>query len=239
MSRLRKKDLKSPDQIWQASAQTFGWLRSNWLLAVILVVVLFMGLVAYLYYREVQKINEAKAEHSYGRVLSLYEQWTLEQGKKTDKAADKKNGDSLKELNAALGNLAKKFPHSRANAFADLFRAKLALRDGKTTEAAKLLDNYKEHLPESDEGLGLYPLAVTYENEGKWNEALKEYNRILNQKDSALRKWALLGKARALKNLKRNKEAADAYQDFLDEFPKSPELSTVRGLKTLSESSAQ
>ena len=81
--------------------------------------------------------------------------------------------------------------------------------------------------------LGLFPLAKCYEQGQKYEQALKSYNEIIQAGESAYEEAAFLGKARSLRLLKRASDAKAVYKRFLEKFPDSTEVSSVRGLLVL------
>lgn len=224
MSKLSKKELRTPDQVWQASAQTFSWLRSNWLLSSIVVVLAFILLVGALYIQQIKERTEAEAQAHYGELGSLFEQWGL---------ADASQKEEIEiKMNEKLGILETQYPDSSANHLASLFRAKLKLSKGQAQESLQDLQDYISELPSSQRSMGLYARANVYEDLSQWQEALKDYESILKSSgDIQIKKWALLGKARTLTELNQVDEARATYDQFLQDFASSPEAGLARGLR--------
>ena len=222
MSKLTKKDLRSPDQIWQASATTFSWLRSQWIWLIVLGLVVFIGSTGAFFYVQSQKAEEAKAQALYGDALSFFEQYKLE-----------KTESVLKELQSKLDDLKLKFPSSKANKWADGVRARLLIDQSKVDPALSILSESKSGLSPDAKAFISYSIAGISEDAERWDEAISNYQSILDLKDHPLKKWAFLGKARALVHKGQAGLAVVLYDQFITDFPRSTEISKVRGLRAM------
>jgi len=231
MSKLTKEELRKPDQIWQASAKSYSFLKERWIVFGFAVFVVFLGMFTFFYFRQVQQKKEAQAQYLLSDVIALFKQDDV----LTEKSVSEEDfNEKLKELRA-------QYAGSVAYALSGLFEARVLRDEAKYDEALKELRRFEKVLPSSQLGLGLYPKAVLLEDKGDWNEALKTYDEILQLKlkkeENAFRKWALLGKARSLRELNRASESVAVYDEFLLEFPQAPESAKVRGLKMFAERS--
>lgn len=232
MSKLTKKELRKPDQVWQASAKSYNFLREKWVVVGIAIFVVFIGMFAFFYFRQVQEKEEATAQYSLSDVIALFKQ--------DDVLTEKTVSET--DFNEKLKELRSKYAASQAYRISGLFEARVLRDEGKYDEAIQALRRFEEGLPLSQLGLGLYPKAVLLEDKGDWNSALKTYDEILKLKgdkeENAFRKWALLGKARSLRGLGQTQEAVSIYDQFLTEFPQAPETAKVRGLRMIAERTA-
>lgn len=228
MSKLTKKDLKSPDPVWQASYSAFSWLTSQWMLIAIVLgcsVLLLIGGAVYIH--QAQR-GEAEAQHVYSKLISDFQQWKLSE------ALNKKT--QFDKVQESLKTLKEKHKHSRAYLLSGLVEAQLLMDEKKYAEAVESIERYEKALPSTRRSLAWYPAAIVSEEKGDFEKALVYYQKILNSKDTTYRKWALLGEGRAYRNLNKKEEAIKSYEKFLQEYPKAQELSMVRGLLRLTQS---
>ena len=172
-----------------------------------------------------RKKVEGQAQYHLSLAKTYFEQWKLE-------SDDAEKGISFKSLNSELGQLNTKYKTSAANHVAMLIRAEMAMTDEKWDEASQYYTSYVEFLSDDNKALGLFPLAKAHEQAGKFDAALSSYEKILKS-DSSYEERALLGKARSLRELKRFEESEKSYEEFIQRFPDSTEISSVRGLLAL------
>lgn len=229
MIKLTKKDLKTPDQIWQTSQSLLGWLTDQFMLVVAAAVLVFVGIVAGVYFYQRHQKFEGSGQYHYSLARSEFEKWKLAVGGKKPQEI-KEAFDSLKK---ELDLLEKDYQSSFANRISSEIRAQIAVQDKKWSEAALAYRTYVKALPSSDKDLGLLPLAYVYEESGDFANAIKSYDEILTRKDSLYSPFALLGKGRVLRAMKKNEEAKQVYETFLERHPTSPEIAEVRGLVSL------
>lgn len=222
MAHLSKKELKTPDRIWIASKNLLDWATGQWVLIGIALGIVFIAIIGTSVYLNLSSKAEGEAQFHYAKAKSLFEQAQIGSG--TEKA------DVKVELQKALEDLSKNYSSSKANKLADLMRARLSLIDKKYDEAIVFLEKYKAGLPRSKKDLALFPLATTYEDAGQFEKALSVYKEISQNEKSSFRAEAMLGKARAERNLQKYADAKATYSLFLEKFPQSLEVSAVRGL---------
>lgn len=234
MSKLRKKDLRNPDQVWQASASTYRLVKDQWLFVVIAVGILFVVAVGSIYFYQQQRLKEADAQHALGELASLYEQWQIEKQNQTEEEL----AQTRKEFEETFQELKQSFSNSDAAAYASLVRGNLLSAEDNTEQSLQALRDFYQGAPQSMKDFAAYRLAIALEQQQSWEESLRLYNEILDRPSSAVRKWALLGKARSQGALERHEEATRTYDQFLEEFPKLPELAKIRGLRALSAAAA-
>jgi len=228
MSRLTKKQLRDPDQFWKASATAYEWAKEQWPILAITAGVMFLGLFFWIFWAELNKQKEAEAQHQFAEAASLFEQWRLED-------AGELKETSQAELIVALERLDEEFPRSKARSLARLFWASIAIEEGDWSAAEESFEEYMRVLPRRQRDLALYPLAILFEDQERYDEALAQYQSILRLDSSAYRAWALLGEARMYRQTGRPKLAIQSYTQFLEEFPDRPERTQVRGLRAMAE----
>ncbi|MDB5038318.1 MAG: hypothetical protein JWQ35_1846 [Bacteriovoracaceae bacterium] len=227
MIKLTKKELKKPDEIWQASRTLMDWMTDQFTAIIIICVLAFIGIIAGIYSYQTHQKTEGRAQYHYSLARTHFEQWKLEASdEKQAKERDATEVDIKKELDL----LSSDYKSSYANKLADQIRAELAASKKNWTEATALYLKYEKVLPRSVKDFARYPLAEAYEESKNLPKALETYDQILNQKESVYSALALLGKARVLKLMNKLPEAKQAYESFLEKHPDSPEVANVRGL---------
>jgi len=232
MSKLTKTELKTPDNVWKASAASLGWVQDHMMPVALGFGLVIVGLIFGVYYKETQKTKEAAAQHLYAELAGYYQQWELGVAKDS-KVSGAETQNALSEMQATYQRLQSSFPNSQAYHLAELLEGRRLLAEGKVEEAIAKIESFKKSLPSSFAAFGNYPLASTYEEAKLWDKALQAYESVVSDEKNAFRKLAFLGKARSLRELGRAGEAIAVYDSYLREFPDTPEVSQVRGLKTL------
>ncbi len=228
MSKMSKKELKRPDQIWEASRTALHWMTNQWVGIAAFLIVVFIAIVGTIYTNQVRKAKEGSAQSHYAKIEALFDQWKLQPKPEQEK-------DRLKteeEMKAELSVLEKEFPRSRANQLAHAIRADLEASQEKWPEAIRYYEQFLNVLPKADRPVGLYPLGIASEQVGDWTKAIKTYDEIIKSKSKTYASLALLGKARSYKAMGKNSDAKKTYEEFLEAYPTSTEISTVRGLLT-------
>lgn len=226
MIKLTKKELKTPDQIWQTSRSLLSWLTDQFTVVMILCAVLFFGIVGGVYFYHIRDKKEGTAQFHYSLARGSFEKWKLAV---ESKKLDEQSKADL-ELKKELEILSKDFSSSLANRLANEIRAQLATKSKNWAEAISQYQAFEKALPGSDKELALLPLANTFEQSGDFSNALKTYEDILIRKNSVYVPLALLGKGRSLRELKKIDEAKQTYETFLSQHPTSPEVAEVRGI---------
>jgi len=232
MSKLTKQELRAPDQIWRASANTYDWVKNHWIWISVAGVASLVIAVAVLFSIQVQNRNEAAAQGIFGEILRLYSQVEI--------ASQGEGAGSLEEdrvrLQGQIERLRQEYPRSAAARFSKIIETRLILAEGGLDEGIQNLSELRDSLRPSDREIALYPLAKLYEEKGDWVQALGQYEQILRNESSVYRPWALLGKARSLRESGNPRGAMEAYDQFIQDNPRSTELSLVRGLRSLAAS---
>lgn len=228
---MTKEEARKPDELWQAGFQGMGFIQEHFKTVLIGSVVALVAIVGWFFYDFERKQNEADAQHLFGQAAGLYQQLQIAENDST--GGDASEGRS--DFTVKLSELRAEFPSSQAMGYAELLEASLLLKEEKIEEARASLQSFEKSLSRGSKSLARYPLAVVEEEAGNWEAALSYYNQILAEKDSAYKKWALLGKARSLRELARGSEAVVVYDQFLQDFPDAPEAGQVRGLRNLAQ----
>lgn len=218
---LNKKELRSPDGVLTIFYKLSSWVQSYWLALVVVLGLSVVGVFAGTIYYQHRQGVEKEAHAHFSEAQRLYEQWELEPG--VEKL------ETLESLEEKLETLETEYPRTQANQLANLFRARIANEDDDVKRAISFYQSYVHALPRQRKFLGLYPLALLYEDEEEWKKSLETYSKILEAERQAIKKQALLGKGRALRKLGREEEAIDIYREFMSEFPASSQAPMVEG----------
>lgn len=222
MDKLTKRELKTPDRIWMASRDLVSWATEQWVGLVTVVGFVFVVVIGISVYFHLRDKTEGEAQFHFSKAKSYFEQAQI--GGSTEKS------DVKADLKKELDILDKDFSSSKANAIASLLRAEILMSEKKWPEAILELEKYRRVLPRDKAELAVYPLAIAYEQAGKYDEALKAFNDIASSEKSPLRADAILGRARVERSLKRFDDARKSYGLFIEKFPQNAEVGTVRGL---------
>lgn len=138
------------------------------------------------------------------------------------------------QYSASLNKVLEVYPTSEAAHLARLRLARLFVLDNKHSDAEELLLVVRK---ESSEDFvvaqALQVLAVMYEDQGAQDKALNTFEQIISIKKAPFRPVAYMGKARVLKNLKRNDEARTVYEEVTKEFPNSVFEKQARALMAI------
>jgi len=107
---------------------------------------------------------------------------------------------------------------------AGLYLAQIAADEGRLDDARKgwqdFVDDHGDHMLAGEARLNLISLD---RKQGKAQQVAKELQGMLEQNDAALPQDVILYElAQTQEQLGRKKDAVDAYQRILDEFPQSP-----------------
>ncbi|MBC7690163.1 MAG: tetratricopeptide repeat protein [Methylotenera sp.] len=119
-----------------------------------------------------------------------------------------------------LRNVAQQYGGTRAAHEANLMLGDLYYNHG---DAAKSITWYQAAVDTatdgSDRALSLYDLAYAYENSGKFPEAVKTYEKGMNQGEPALQGEIMLGLARSQEKAGDKAKAKETYTKISTQFP--------------------
>jgi TolA-binding protein len=137
---------------------------------------------------------------------------------------------NLGQLSGAPHLLLQRMPASRSTwrAYALLIDADASAAQGRHAEAQTTLETLMREFPDHPVGASATQLlAWTYSQQGKDSLAVATEERVLSRwgasGDDALVSGAMLDIAHERFNQKRYREAAAAYQEFLQRYPKHPQ----------------
>lgn len=123
-----------------------------------------------------------------------------------------------------LRNLITDWSGTSAAGTAHLLLAEQLRKEGKATDAAKVLQDFSEKYPLHPlRAAGAHALSVSLETAGKLDEALASYQRLAaNHAKSAFAPLALLGQARVFIAQNKSDEAIRTLETLQQQAPGSP-----------------
>jgi tetratricopeptide (TPR) repeat protein len=213
----RKELLNEPDEFITVSSRAIIYARENTrsiLIAGAVAVLVVMAYVGYGQYREYRKTVAHKAFESAHRQYEMISRETTPP-----------KGEMLDQLLAEFDKVAAQFSGSIAAEKAKLYSGHVLYMKGDYKEA---LDRYNKMQSTSLATGGLMPLFLYHT--GMTRLALKEYEQALTifeqlskEVNSPYRREAYASIARVYELMGKDKEAVQAYRQYLKMFPEAPD----------------
>jgi|GEM_PF-1212041 len=228
----------SKPMIDQASAQakTEQWVRALKILSVLVVAsaALLAGYAMWMKGQESKSLKAfsalAQADAIEARVLRGAKVLSQDPVEALREASENERSAYL----AALEKVRSEHPRTTA---AHLAALRLGRWAAETSDWAKAESYYRDLLGELRGRQNLIyasmaseALGVVYENQGRWEDALKVFDSALASDESTLKPLLMLGKARVLSSLKKTEEAKAVYDSIVQNFPNSPYSQQARAL---------
>ncbi|MFN2448069.1 MAG: tol-pal system YbgF family protein, partial [Vicinamibacterales bacterium] len=131
--------------------------------------------------------------------------------------------DKHQKAAAAFAEIAKRYGSSPTGRRARYYAALANLELGKTAEAEKELQQLSSGGDDAlVRGLARLALADLHRSNGRWDPAIEEYRKIVDDAGSAVpRDHALMQLASTLEDAQRGPDALRAYVRLIEEFPSS------------------
>jgi predicted negative regulator of RcsB-dependent stress response len=227
----RKELLKEPDEFITTSAHIIEYTRQNpkkVLMISVIVICVILAVVGFYTYQRQAKL----ASHDlFEKALMDYQ--TLEMSRKAPTV------EQLDKLLEQFEIIAKEYPSFTAGEMALLYSGHVLYRKG---DFAAALDRYTKMQTTSivKEGLGpliLYHTAMTRFALKDYDQAILIFDRISKDTNSPYRREAHAAIARIYEASGKNKEAVQAYRQYLKMFPEAPDAAFVKS--RIAELSAQ
>ena len=218
--KIRKKDLKKPDEFITLSSRVITWSRDNMrfvlgaLGGVALIIVIVAGVFAF----RAQK--EARARALYGEAIALYPE--APSGKDAA-GAYKAVAAKLEEVKNRYGSTS-----TGTNAFVDL--GNVYFQIGEYDQA---ISCYLDFLGRTDSrnalsSLVLESLGETYEAKGSYEDALEVYQRLAQKGAPIYQAQAQLYLGRVYEALGDQDKAMSHYETYLNANPATPFSESLR-----------
>lgn len=209
-NRLRRKDIKKPDEFITLTGQVMDWLRANTPLAYATgagLLAIVLGLGAFTAYRAAQQ-REANNDLAAGIAVR----------RGTDLAA------AARDLDAA----ADRWRGTPPGSLALLLAANTAIQLGNDAAAAVKLEDLLAagSLTPYLQQAALFALGTALEGQGKWPDAADKYAAAASV-EGPYEASAILGEARARQQAGQADKANELYRKYFEQFPDAPEHDVV------------
>lgn len=218
----RKELLKEPDEFITLSGRALKFSRENpRIVTGICIGVVAAIAVAAVIYGYQQRMKTL----SHEQFQQVYREYRL--------AVDGKEpvpGEKLEQFFKKFDAIAQEFPHQVAGEMALLYSAHVLYRMG---DAKAALERYTRMQSTSlvEKGLGsliLYNLAMTRLALKEYDEAKSLFDTLSKDTNSPYRREACVAIAGIYEAMGKNKEAVQAYRQYLKMFPQAPDAAFVR-----------
>lgn len=218
----RKELLKEPDEFITTSAHIIGYTRQNpKKVLMIIVIVIFVILAAGGFYAY-QRQAKLASHDLFEKALMDYQMLEMSRKAPTDTQLDK--------LLAQFETIAKEYPSFPAGEMALLYGGHMLYKKGDFPAA---LDRYTKMQTTNlvKEGLGpliLYHTAMTRFALKDYDQAILIFDQLSKDTNSPYRREAHAAIARIYEASGKNKEAVQAYRQYLKMFPEAPDAAFVK-----------
>ena len=218
----RKELLKEPDEFITTSAYIIEYTRQNprkvLIISVIVVCVILAAVGFYTYQRQAKLASHDLFE----KTLTDYHTLGMSPKAPTDEQLDK--------LLEQFATIAKEYPSFPAGETALLYSGHVLYKKG---DFAAALDRYTKMQTTSlaKQGLGpliLYHIAMTRFALKDYDQAIVVFDQLSKGTNSPYRREAHAAIARIYEASGKNKEAVQAYRQYLKMFPEAPDAAFVK-----------
>lgn len=227
----RKELLKEPDEFLTTSAKAVMYAQENprrvvFGAAVILVCVL---VAAGLYL--VRKNQETKSERLFDQAFQQYQAITF--------APEEPSAEKLDKILSEFELVAKDYSSLPAGEMAVLYSGHVLYRKKDFKGALEMYERMQSTKIARTglEALVLYHMAMTRFALKDYEKAEALFTQLSKDPNSPYRREAFAAIARIYESMAKNKEAAQAYKQYLKMFPEAPDAAFIRA--RLAELSAQ
>ena len=218
----RKELLKAPDEFISTTGQVFQFVRERPRLVGIASVVALVCVLALAGFFAYKKQQQTKSHELFERAAGEYEALTRGPTPPTSEQLDK--------LFAEFDSISKNHPSSTSGEMALLYSGHV-LYSKKDYQGA--LARYTQFQSTSLSKSGLEPLvmyhiATTRFALKEYEEAKRLFEDLAKDTNSPYRREAYASVARIYEAMKKNKEAVQAYRQYLKMFPEAPDAAFVK-----------
>jgi predicted negative regulator of RcsB-dependent stress response len=227
----RKELLKEPDEFITTSAHIVAYARENPKRVLTISVVIIVCLLAAVGFYAYQRQGKLASHELFERALLEYQMLEMSRQTLTEEQLDK--------MLAQFEIIAKEYSSFPEGQMAQLYSGHMLYKKGDFPAA---LDRYTKMQTTSlaKEGLGpliLYHIAMTRFALKDYDQAIFIFDQLSKDTNSPYRREAHAAIARIYEASGKNKEAVQAYRQYLKMFPEAPDAAFVKS--RIAELSAQ
>ena len=218
----RKELLKEPDEFLTTSAHIIEYTRQNPKRVLIIGVIVILGVLAAVSFYAYHRQAKLASHELFERALLEYQMLEMSRQAPTDEQLDK--------MLAQFEIIAKEYPSFPGGEMAQLYSGHVLYKKGDFSAA---LDRYTKMQTSSlvKEGLGpliLYHTAMTRFALKDYDQAVLIFDQLSKDTNSPYRREAHAAIARIYEASGKNKEAVQAYRQYLKMFPEAPDAAFVK-----------
>lgn len=218
----RKELLKEPDEFLTLSAQTIAYVRDNPQRVAFGALIVILSVAAVLGYLWYQKQQALWAHEQFQKALNNYEATMYAPTPPTD--------EKLNQLFNEFNRLAQDFSSLPPGEMALLYSGHVMYKKKDYKAALERYEKMKSAsvLRKGLEPLVLYHTADTLFRLADYDKALAIFGQLTKETNSPYRREAYAFIARIYETTNRNKEAVQAYRQYLKIFPEAPDAAFVK-----------
>ncbi len=218
----RKELLKEPDEFLTTTAAAIKFVRENPKTTIIGCIIVVACLLAVLGYFAYQKYGNLASHEKFEKIFQEYQALDL--------SPQPPSEDQLNLLAARFAELARDYPSFPAGELALLYEGHVLY---KKKDFKGALDCYTKMQGTSmaRTGLGpliLYHIAMTRMALNEYEQAAQLFDQLSKDTNSPYRREAFAAIARIYESTGKNKEAVQAYRQYLKMFPEAPDAAFVK-----------
>jgi outer membrane protein assembly factor BamD (BamD/ComL family) len=209
--RIRRKDLKQPDQFVAASQRVVEWLRNHAAVAAAVGGVAVVVLLAVVVTGAFRNARRRDANADLGRAMASL------------------HADNLADAATELADVARRWDGTRVAELASVLAAHTELRLGKADSAIAEIEDALRN-PSDLPSYFRQQLLVAWGDallaKGDWTGATEKFEQAANM-DGPYTAQAILSEARAQEQGGDSRRAQDLYRKFYEQFPEDPSRDLV------------
>lgn len=218
----RKELLKEPDEFLTTTGAVIKFVRENPKTAIIGCTIVVACLLAVLGYFAYQKYGNVASHEQFEKAFEEYQA--------LERAPQPATGEQLDQLAAKFAAVARDYPTFPAGEMALLYEGHVLYNKKDFTGA---LERYTKMQGTSmvKTGLGplvLYHIAMTRMAMNDYEQAALIFDQLSKDTNSPYRREAYAAIARIYESSGKNKEAVQAYRQYLKMFPEAPDAAFVK-----------